>query len=470
MKIGELSERSGVSVRNLRFYQRKGVLSGGRDFDEDTLLMVKEVRLLRSMGIPLEEVCKVVWRQETLYSVLLHQHFDLRKGTPEWVKSTAEALMEQKAAFRAFDPDPYLTDAPGMPREGRLPYANCPWRRFFARTVDFSIYRTVVAVLFFVFRIWRGPWYISLLDILLSALLMLLMEPLWLHFAGTTPGKALFGLKLRRADGGKLGYCEALRRTGTVILRGEGLYIPIYALYRNIRCGFACNGGSRMEWDYDSGSEPYDYTAPETTAVLRGIGYVGCRAAFFGVIMLSVMAELVPLHTGEVHLAEFTENFNYYSRFSVYPDGEVLNQLDAQGNWEKVPRPEGEAVAYVNLNGNAEDQFPAPFQYTLEDGRVIGVSFTDAGDGLLYTGLNQGKIQWMVLSLSADWNPVDNVMMLLQLEDAFAEHLAETYTFTVGNCTVRWEVSMEGFDETSIGYLSDGENGSYVQTVTVTKR
>ena len=42
--------------------------------------------------------------------------------------------------------------------------------------------------------------------------------------------------------------------------------------------------------------------------------------------------------------------------------------------------------------------------------------------------------------------------------------------FTVGNCTVRWEVSMEGFDETSIGYLSDGENGSYVQTVTVTKR
>lgn len=58
-------------------------------------------------------------------------------------------------------------------------------------------------------------------------------------------------------------------------------------------------------------------------------------------------------------------------------------------------------------------------------------------------------------------------MMLLQLEDAFAEHLAETYTFTVGNCTVRWEVSMEGFDN---GYLSDDENGSYVQTVTVTKR
>ena len=61
-------------------------------------------------------------------------------------------------------------------------------------------------------------------------------------------------------------------------------------------------------------------------------------------------------------------------------------------------------------------------------------------------------------------------MMLLQLEDAFAEHLAETYIFTVGNCTVRWEVSMKGFDRTSIGYLSDGENGSYVQTVTVTKR
>ena len=58
-------------------------------------------------------------------------------------------------------------------------------------------------------------------------------------------------------------------------------------------------------------------------------------------------------------------------------------------------------------------------------------------------------------------------MMLLQLEDAFAEHLAETYTFTVGNCTVCWEVSMEGFDNS---YLSNDGNGSYVQTVTVTKR
>ena len=65
---------------------------------------------------------------------------------------------------------------------------------------------------------------------------------------------------------------------------------------------------------------------------------------------------------------------------------------------------------------------------------------------------------------------MDNLLTISRLREVMDGHIRQNYSFEAGGCTVRWEVSMEGFDEASIGYLSDGENGSYVQTVTVTKR
>ena len=62
---------------------------------------------------------------------------------------------------------------------------------------------------------------------------------------------------------------------------------------------------------------------------------------------------------------------------------------------------------------------------------------------------------------------MDNLLTISRLREAMDGHIRQNYSVEAGGCTVRWEVSMEGFDN---GYLSDDENGSYVQTVTVTKR
>ncbi|GAA1481773.1 MerR family transcriptional regulator [Gordonia sinesedis] len=59
MKIGELSARSGVSVRALRYYEEKGVLtpertpSGYRVFTESDIHKVAHIRMLLAAGLGL---------------------------------------------------------------------------------------------------------------------------------------------------------------------------------------------------------------------------------------------------------------------------------------------------------------------------------------------------------------------------------------------------------------------------------
>ncbi|TDD19564.1 MerR family transcriptional regulator [Nonomuraea diastatica] len=61
MRIGELAERTGVSPRSLRYYEKHGLLSarraanGYRDYGEEDVRLVSEIRALLSVGFTLED-------------------------------------------------------------------------------------------------------------------------------------------------------------------------------------------------------------------------------------------------------------------------------------------------------------------------------------------------------------------------------------------------------------------------------
>ncbi|MBN9885790.1 MerR family transcriptional regulator [Salipiger abyssi] len=60
MKIGEISERSGVSVRMLRYYETEGLLtplrrdSGYRDYSEADVEEARRIRQLADAGLTIE--------------------------------------------------------------------------------------------------------------------------------------------------------------------------------------------------------------------------------------------------------------------------------------------------------------------------------------------------------------------------------------------------------------------------------
>jgi DNA-binding transcriptional MerR regulator len=61
MRIGELAERAGTSSRSLRYYEQQGLLAtrrranGHRDYDEQDLRLVRQIRELLAIGFGLEE-------------------------------------------------------------------------------------------------------------------------------------------------------------------------------------------------------------------------------------------------------------------------------------------------------------------------------------------------------------------------------------------------------------------------------
>jgi len=62
VRIGELSERTGVSVRSLRHYERRGLIeakrlsNGYREFDESVVERIRRIRSLLAIGFTIDDI------------------------------------------------------------------------------------------------------------------------------------------------------------------------------------------------------------------------------------------------------------------------------------------------------------------------------------------------------------------------------------------------------------------------------
>src|SRR3954447_16023175 len=67
MRIGELAARTGFSVRNIRFYEQRGLLpaprrteGGYRVYDQDAVTRLRFVRSAQALGLSLAEIAEVL--------------------------------------------------------------------------------------------------------------------------------------------------------------------------------------------------------------------------------------------------------------------------------------------------------------------------------------------------------------------------------------------------------------------------
>ena len=126
-----------------------------------------------------------------------------------------------------------------------------PWLRWAARIFDFFLFSTLMGILIG----FMGLIYPSALNIPDGALEYLLMfayvfvEPIMLCSWGTTPGKALFKIRLRRQNGKKLYYSQALSRSFSVWVRGLGLGIPLVSLFTLLNSYNSLTKEGITSWD-----------------------------------------------------------------------------------------------------------------------------------------------------------------------------------------------------------------------------
>ena len=66
MKINEVEAQVGITKKNIRFYEEQGLLSprrnsenGYRDYGEAEVAILRQIKLMRKLGVPLEEIRKM---------------------------------------------------------------------------------------------------------------------------------------------------------------------------------------------------------------------------------------------------------------------------------------------------------------------------------------------------------------------------------------------------------------------------
>ncbi|MBE5967067.1 MAG: MerR family transcriptional regulator [Lachnospiraceae bacterium] len=456
MTIKEIEIRSGMERANIRFYEREGLITpkrednGYRDYSEGDLQVLLRIKLLRSLHISLNEIKALQDGSSDLSDTLAKQikNLEQEKQDVSYAQEVCRAMQDDRASYATLDAAKYLegihrvTEESGSPyftvKGDELPQVFYPWRRFFARAFDLFIYRIPwEAFLAFAFHINltdRSAWG-NLFDTFIAIVIMLFIEPLWLHLFGTTPGKAIFGLRIENADGRQLSYSEGLERTWGVISTGLGFNIPIYNLVRLWKSYKICSENEMQPWD-----ELISYTIKDRRWY-RNVLFVGAYAAAFGILLMIHSAQLLPPNRGDLTIAQFVENYNYYAEFFDISFGN--KELNEVGKW--VER-EFNGTAYIEFGCSESPEF----HFSVEKGYVKGVSFL------------------VEIENNPDWlGSYDTQMLLASL--AFVDAQREIGLFSKAPARMAKQIENNSFQdfhftEAGITVTCDTEYSGYINT------
>lgn len=387
MTIKEVENLSGMTRANIRFYEAEGLLTPQRrenqyrDYSEENLETLKRIRLLRTLQIPLEDIKALNDGSRELTDMLdrrltgLQREQEENAGSQEvcrimcrdgvrWQTLDAQRyldVLERQAGGSRADQgrDAQGQAAPNSPYSFQMdviPEVRVPWRRYFARSLDSTLYMTVWNILLLlVFRVnivGRSPLG-RLLDLAVGVLLMLALEPILLACFGTTPGKWILGLAVTDCEGRRLTLEQARDRTWQVLRQGLGFCLPVYHIVRLWK-------SYREKQDWELRTE----IILRDQRVWRIAAYVGVNLLLAGVVLFSYRIAERPANRGEITVGEFCENYNLLSRF--YFGLDAGRALDARGQWAG-----GDRFSF----GGSEALTP-DLRFTEEGGLMTGMEFT----------------------------------------------------------------------------------------------
>ncbi len=357
MTIKEMEEASGMSRANIRFYEKEDLLTPGRrlngyrDYSTEDLELLKKIKLLRSLYMSLEDIRALangtMRMDEALQKKI--EELDAEQKAVANAKEVCCTMRAEQAAFGNLQSERYLELLHKLAVEDGIEedwvkakriYA--PYRRRYARIMDIVIMQALcVLVMVFVFHcsVTQIEMYEWIMVWMAAIVLAFVLEPFFLHWFATTPGKAIFHLQVRKIDGSKLSVSEARERLGEIFSTGFG------AMFQ----GFAPKGfsGARanheLEGAYWYGDGKVDlpwekhnhsYTIAENSwwrSILCIVLFVGC----LGGSRYTPYMVKPDFHTGDLTPAEYAENINHY--ISTYASDSAFNDWEMQenGRWEK---------------------------------------------------------------------------------------------------------------------------------------
>lgn len=127
VKINQVEERVGITKRNIRYYEKEGLLSPGRnsengyrEYGEDEVTELKKIKLLRKLDVPLEEIRRMQGGTLTLADGLRRHLITLERQQSNLatMEAMCRELLETGERLDALDADRYLSNMEQMEKEG----------------------------------------------------------------------------------------------------------------------------------------------------------------------------------------------------------------------------------------------------------------------------------------------------------------------------------------------------------------
>lgn len=116
MKIGEAAKETGLSISNIRFYEKKGLLEPARDqeskyrnYTEEDILRLKKIIIFRKMDLSVEQIAAMLRGKTDVKEVLKNQEQELFNKIRE-MEGALELcrILEKEEVPLDIEPEQYL--------------------------------------------------------------------------------------------------------------------------------------------------------------------------------------------------------------------------------------------------------------------------------------------------------------------------------------------------------------------------
>lgn len=126
MKIKHVEELVGITRKNIRFYEEQGLLNpdradnGYREYHEKDIKRLKQIKLLRKLSIPIEEIKKVFSGERGLETCLDRHLGELerQKNSLSQMQALSMQLIEGHMTLDRLDVDSCLEQMERLEKEG----------------------------------------------------------------------------------------------------------------------------------------------------------------------------------------------------------------------------------------------------------------------------------------------------------------------------------------------------------------
>ena len=133
MKINEVEQLIGITKRNIRFYEKEGLLAPGRDaangyrnYSDADVEALRKIKLLRKLDVPMEEIRKMQQGALTLTDGLRRHIIQLEREQENLatIRSLCQELAEAGEQLPTLDAERWLSEMERMEQEEGTRFVN----------------------------------------------------------------------------------------------------------------------------------------------------------------------------------------------------------------------------------------------------------------------------------------------------------------------------------------------------------